>query len=96
VTFLTEYDSTTALYVFVFVLLVEQDIASIHDAVFFFLRVCVFCVSTEVFRGQHGAHFYSDTRPQIIQSFWLYRKQILSGFATGHPEQSGVPQLVLY
>jgi len=34
-----------------FVLFVEKDIAFIHDAVFFFLRVCVFCLSTGVFRG---------------------------------------------
>jgi len=51
VTFLTEYNITISFHVFVFVLLVEQDIAFIHDFVFFFLHVCVFCVSTVVFRG---------------------------------------------
>jgi len=51
VTFLTEYNITIFLHVFVSVLLVEQDIAFIHDIVFFFLHVCVFCVSTGVFRG---------------------------------------------
>ena len=51
VTFLTEYNITILLHVFVSVLLVEQDIAFIHDAVFCFLRVCVFCISTRVFRA---------------------------------------------
>jgi len=51
VTFLTEYKITIFLHVFIFVLLVEKDIAFIHDAVFFVLRVCVFCASTGVFRG---------------------------------------------
>jgi hypothetical protein len=40
--------------------------------------------------------FHSDTRPQIIHSFWFYKKKIISGFATGHPGQRRVPQLVLY
>jgi hypothetical protein len=42
------------LHVFLFVLIVEQDIVFIHDAVFFFIArvfVCVFCVSTGSFRG---------------------------------------------
>jgi len=51
VTFLTEYNITISLYVFVLLLLADQNTAFIHDAVFFFLRVCVFCVSTAVFRG---------------------------------------------
>jgi len=51
VTFLTEYNITISLHVFVFSLHVEQDIAFIHDAVTFFLHVCVFCVTTAVFRG---------------------------------------------
>jgi len=52
VTFLTEYNITVSFDVFVSVLLVEQEIAFIHDAVFFFfLHVCVLCVSTGVFRG---------------------------------------------
>ena len=38
--------------------------------------------------------FYSDTRPQIILSFTLYKKKILSGFAIGHPGQRRVPLLV--
>jgi len=40
--------------------------------------------------------FYSDTCPQIIQSFWFYEKKILPGFAIGYPGQRRVPQLVLY
>ena len=40
--------------------------------------------------------FHSDTRPQIIHSFWFYKKKIISGFAIGHPGQRRVPQLVLY
>jgi len=38
--------------------------------------------------------FYSDTFPQIIQSLWLSREKMLSGFAIGHPGQRRVPLLV--
>jgi len=31
--------------------------------------------------------FYSDTFPQIIQSLWLPKGKMLSGFAIGHPGQ---------
>jgi len=34
--------------------------------------------------------FYSDTFPQIIQSLWLARGKMLSGFAIGHPGQCRV------
>jgi hypothetical protein len=77
-----------------FLLLVELDIAFIHDAVFFFLHVCVFCVSW-ILSWVTWRTFYSDTRPQIIQSFWLCKKKILSGIAIGHPGQRLVPQLVI-
>jgi hypothetical protein len=40
--------------------------------------------------------FYSDTFPQIIQSLWLSRGKMLSGFAIGHPGQRRVPLLVTY
>jgi len=40
--------------------------------------------------------FYSDTFPQIIQSLWLSKGKMLSGFAIGHPGQRRVPQLVNY
>jgi len=50
VTFLTEYNITILLHVFVFVLYVEQDIAFIYDAVSFSCAF-VFCVTTAVFRG---------------------------------------------
>jgi hypothetical protein len=49
VTFLTEGNIRISLHVFVFVLAVEQDIVLIHDAVFFFLHVRAFCVSTLAF-----------------------------------------------
>jgi hypothetical protein len=48
--FLTEGNIPISLHVLVFVLTVEQDIVLIHDAVFFFLHVCAFCVSTGAFR----------------------------------------------
>jgi hypothetical protein len=38
--------------------------------------------------------FYSDTFPQIIQSLWLCKGKILSGFAIGHPGQRRVSLLV--
>jgi len=50
VTFHTEGNIPVSLHVFVFILIVEQDIAFIHDAVFFFLHVCAFCVITGAFR----------------------------------------------
>jgi hypothetical protein len=39
--------------------------------------------------------FYSDTFPQIIQSLWLSRGKMLSGFAIGHLGQRRVPLLVM-
>jgi len=39
--------------------------------------------------------FYSDTFPQIIQSLWLSKGKMLSGFAIGHPRQRRVPLLVI-
>jgi len=39
--------------------------------------------------------FYSDTFPQIIQSFLLPKVKMLSGFAIRHPGQRRVPLLVL-
>ena len=50
VTFLTEGNIPISLHVFFFVLIVEQDIVLIHDAVFFFLHMCAFCVSAGAFR----------------------------------------------
>jgi len=38
--------------------------------------------------------FYSDTFPQILQSLWLSKGKMLSGFTIGHPWQRRVPQLV--
>jgi len=38
--------------------------------------------------------FYSDTFPQIIQSLWLSKGKMLSGFAIGHPGQRRVSLLV--
>jgi hypothetical protein len=40
--------------------------------------------------------FYSDTFPQIIQSLWLSKGKLLSGFAIGQPGQrrGRVPLLV--
>jgi len=40
--------------------------------------------------------FYSDTFPQIIQSLWLSRGKIISGFAIGHPGQRWAPLQVTY
>jgi len=40
--------------------------------------------------------FYSDKFPQIIQSLWLSKEKMLSGFAIGHPRQGRVPLLVIY
>jgi len=39
--------------------------------------------------------FYSDTFPQIIQSFSLSKGKMLSGFAIGHLGQRWVPLLVI-
>jgi len=76
VTFLTEYNITILLHAFAFVLLVEQDITLIHDAVFFFfLRVCVFCVSTGVVRGQHGTHFTVTHDHKLFSLFGHIRKE---------------------
>jgi hypothetical protein len=41
VTFLTQDNILISLHVFVFVLIVQQDVVFIHDAVFFFLHVCL-------------------------------------------------------
>jgi len=49
VTFLTEGNVPISLHVFLFVLIVQQDIVLIHDALFFFLHVCVFCINTGAF-----------------------------------------------
>jgi hypothetical protein len=38
--------------------------------------------------------FYSDTFPQIVQSLWLSKGKMLSGFAIGHSGQRRVPLLV--
>jgi len=38
--------------------------------------------------------FHSDTRPQIIQSFWFHKENIISDFAIWHPGQRRVPLLV--
>jgi len=38
--------------------------------------------------------FHSDTFPQIIQSLWLFKGKMLSGFAIGHPGQRRVLLLV--
>jgi hypothetical protein len=40
--------------------------------------------------------FYSDTFPQIIQSLWLSKGKMPSGFAIGHPGQRRVPLLVFH
>ena len=42
VTFQTDGNIPISLHVFAFLLIVEQDIVFIHDAAFFFLRVCAF------------------------------------------------------
>jgi len=42
VTFQTDGNIPISLHVFVFLLIVKQDIAFIHDAAFFFLHVCAF------------------------------------------------------
>ena len=42
VTFRTDGNIPISLHVFVFLLIVEQDIVFIHDAAFFFLHVCAF------------------------------------------------------
>jgi len=42
VTFQTDGNITISLHVFAFLLIVEQDIAFIHDAAFFFLHECAF------------------------------------------------------
>jgi hypothetical protein len=42
VTFQTDGNIPISLYVFAFLLIVEQDIELIHDAAFFFLHVCAF------------------------------------------------------
>jgi hypothetical protein len=39
--------------------------------------------------------FCSDTFPQIMQSLWLSKGQMLSGFAIGHPGQRRVALLVI-
>jgi hypothetical protein len=95
VTFVTEDNILILLHVFVFVLIAEQDILFIHDAVFFF-HVCV-CVLHKYWSLSWVTWciFYSDTFSQIIQSFLLYKKKMLSGFAIGHPGQRRVPQLDL-
>ena len=49
-TFLTESNIPISLHVFIFVLIVDQNIVLIHDAIFFFLHVCAFCVSIGAFR----------------------------------------------
>jgi hypothetical protein len=78
-TFLTQDSILISLHVFVFVFIVQQDIVFIHDAVLFFLHVCV-CVC--VLRKYWSLSwviwciFYSDTFPQISQSFLLYKKKI--------------------
>jgi hypothetical protein len=38
--------------------------------------------------------FYSDTFPQIIQSLWLSKGKMPSGFAIGYPGQRRVPLLI--
>jgi hypothetical protein len=42
VTFQTDSNIPILLYVFAFLLIVEQDVVFIHDAAFFFLHVCAF------------------------------------------------------
>jgi hypothetical protein len=90
------------LHVFLFILIVEQDIVFIHDAVFFFLaRVCV-CVCVCLLHKHWGLSwvtwctFHSYTFPQIIWSFFFIKEKMLSGFAMAHPGQCRVPLLVTY
>jgi len=40
--------------------------------------------------------FYSDTFIQIIQSLWLSREKMLSGFTNGHPGERRVHLLIQY
>jgi hypothetical protein len=92
VTFLTKYNITILLHVFVFcVTCITRH--CIHSL--FSLHFRVFPVNTKSLSWVTWRTFYSDTRPQIILSFSLYKKNILSGFAIGHPGQRRVPQLVL-
>ena len=52
------------------------DIAFIHDAVFFFLHVSVFWVSSGVFRAQHGAHFTVTHVDKLFIRFGFIRKKL--------------------
>jgi hypothetical protein len=97
VTFPTQDNILTSLHVFVFVLIVQQEIVFIYDAVFFSLHNCVcICVLRKYwsFSWVTWCIFYSDIFPQISQYFLLYKKTVLSGFAIAHPGQRRVSQLV--
>jgi hypothetical protein len=78
VTFLTQDNILISLHVFVFVLIVQEDIVFIHDTVFFFLDVCV-CVLRKYWSLSWVTWriFYGDTFPQISQSFLLYKKNAI-------------------
>jgi len=94
VTFLTQYNITILLHVFVFVTCITRHCIHSRCCLLFPARSCVsrkyWSLSWVTWRT-----FYSDTRPKIILSFSLYKKQILPGFAIGHPGQRRVPLLVL-
>jgi hypothetical protein len=92
VTFLTEYNVTISYDVFVSVLLVEQEIAFIHDAVFFLLHVCL-CALRKYWSllWVTWRTFYIETRPQIIQSFWSHTKKTFLVSPLVIPGNAGYP-----